>query len=458
MPGLTSQLAAFVARPGFDRVPDGAIRVIRSGFIDTIATMLAGRDEPVTRLVRDHVRGKRSSLAEASLLLGEERAGASEAALVNGVAAHALDYDDVALAGHPSTVLVPTVLAEGEAVGASGLAAIRAYLVGYEVWAELIGRESDSHHVKGWHPTGVFGTVAAAAAAANLRGLDEERSRHAIAIAASLAAGLTANFGTMTKPLHAGRAAANGIEAARLAQAGMTASPDAFEHAGGFLVALSPRGNVDRTRPAAGLGQELAILALGLSVKKYPMCYATHRVIDGVLDLARANGVKAADVARVEATIGLAQAGMLRNHTPVTGLEAKFSLEFAVASALMAGKVGLSELTDEFVGQPGVREAMGKLSIATTEARCPLEPAFAFSDRVVLKLRDGRTLDSGEIRFARGNAQLPLREEELRAKFMDCTSAVAELDAAALFDRLTRLETISSINELPGVRAARRAA
>ena len=113
---------------------------------------------------------------------------------------------------------------------------------------------------------------------------------------------------------------------------------------------------------------------------------------------------------------------MLRNHAPVTGLEAKFSLEFAVASALVAGKVGLSELTDEFVGRPRVREAMGKLSIATTEARCPLEPAFAFSDRVVLKLRDGRTLDSGEIRFARGNAQLPLRDEELRAKFMDCTS------------------------------------
>jgi 2-methylcitrate dehydratase PrpD len=458
MQGLTSQLAAFVAQPGLDRIPDEAIRIIRSGFVDTIATLLAGRDEPVTKLVRDHVRAKRSSLAEASLLLGEERAGASESALVNGVAAHALDYDDVALAGHPSTVLVPAVLAEGEALGASGLAAIRAYLVGYEVWAELIGRESDSHHIKGWHPTGVFGAVAAAAAAASLRGLDEEKSRHALAIAASLAAGLTANFGTMTKPLHAGRAAANGIEAARLARAGMTAAPDAFEHAGGFLVALSPRGDVDRTRPAAGLGKELAILALGLSVKKYPMCYATHRVIDGVLDLARANDIKVSDVERVDATIGLAQAGMLRNHAPLTGLEAKFSLEFAVASALVAGKVGLSELTDEFVARPGVREVMGKLSIATTDSRCPLEPAFAFSDRVVLELRSGRTLDSGEIRFARGNAQLPLREEELRAKFMDCTSTVTYLDAAALFERLTRLESVSSINELVGGSAERNVA
>jgi len=223
-------------------------------------------------------------------------------------------------------------------------------------------------------------------------------------------------------------------------------------------MALSPKGNVDRTRPAAGLGKKLAILELGLSVKKYPMCYATHRVIDGVLDLARANSVKPADVERIEATIGSTQAGMLRNHAPVTGLEAKFSLEFAVASALTAGKVGLSELTDEFVNQPPVREAMKKISTATTDKPCPFEPAFAFSDRVALKLRDGRVLDSGAIRFARGNAQLPLRDEELRTKFMDCTSTVTYLDPAALFERLTRLESLGSISELAGVREARRVA
>jgi len=458
MEGLTSELARFVAQPGFDGVPGEATRIIRSGFVDTIAAMLAGSEEPVTRLVHAHVRAKRSALAEASVLLSEERAGAADAALINGVAGHALDYDDVALAGHPSAVLVPAVLAEGEAVGATGMAAIRAYLIGYEVWAELIGRESDAHHTKGWHPTGVFGTVAAAAAAANLRGLDQEKARHALAIAASLASGLTANFGTMTKPLHAGRAAANGIEAVRLAQAGMTASADALEHAGGLLAALSPRGNVDRARPAAHLGKELAILELGLSVKKYPMCYGTHRVIDGVLDLARANHVQADDVEHVQARIGVAQAAMLRNHAPVTGLEAKFSLEFAVASALVAGKVGLEELTDGFVAQPKVRDLMERLSVETTDARCPLDPAFGFSDRVVLELRDGRKLDSGEIRFARGNSQLPLRDDELRAKFMDCANVAGYADAAALFDQLSELGSLASVGELAMPRQARRAA
>ena len=450
MDGLTRQMAAFVARPGLDRIPDEALRIIRSGFIDTIATMLAGCGEPVTKLVREHVRAKRSDLAEASLLLGRERAGAADAALVNGVAAHALDYDDVALAGHPSTVLVPAVLAEGEALGASGLATMRAYLVGYEVWAELIGREAGSHHAKGWHPTGVFGTVAAAAAAAHLHGLDEARAQHALAIAASLAAGVTANFGTMTKPLHAGRAAANGIEAARLARTGITAAPDALEHEGGFLAALSPEGDVDRTRPASELGRKLKILELGLSIKKYPMCYATHRVIDGLLDLASTHRVKSTDVDSVAATIGTTQAGMLRNHAPATGLEAKFSLEFAVAAALVAGKVGLAELTDEFVGRPAVKDAMRKLSVATTQTCCPLEPAFAFADRVTIKLKSGRTLDSGDIRFARGNAKLPLRDEELRAKFIDCARGAAHVDPEGLFQRLTQLERLAAIGELVG--------
>ena len=151
MEGLTSELARFVAQPGFDAVPAEATRIIRSGFVDTIAAMLAGSEEPVTRLVRAHVRARRSALAEASVLFSDERAGAADAALINGVAGHALDYDDVALAGHPSTVLVPRCSQKAKRRG-HGVAAIRAYLIGYEVWAELIGRESDSHHTQGMAP------------------------------------------------------------------------------------------------------------------------------------------------------------------------------------------------------------------------------------------------------------------------------------------------------------------
>ncbi len=439
--GLTASLAAFVARPGVDRVPDEAATIIKSGFIDTIATMLAGSAEPVTRIARQHVAARASSVRESSILLGAERAAAADAALVNGAAGHALDYDDVALAGHPSTVLVPAILAEGEALGATGADALRAYLVGYEVWAELIARDPDQHHLKGWHPTGVFGTVAAAAAVAHLRALSPALAAQALSLAASMSAGLVANFGTMTKPFHAGRAAANGIEAVRLTAAGLSAAPDALEHHAGFLAAISPKGAADRARPTRALGRSLALLDQGLSIKKYPMCYATHRVIDAVLDLARKHELKPEQVRGVHATVGVAQASMLRNHRPVTALEAKFSLEFAVAAALTARSVGLAELDDAFVNRADVRGAMEKLAITTTDTHCPVEPVFAYADRVALDLVDGRRLDSGEIRFARGNAKLPLRESELRIKFLDCARVAAHVDGERVYTSLAALES-----------------
>ena len=139
---------------------------------------------------------------------------------------------------------------------------------------------------------------------------------------------------------------------------------------------------------------------------------------------------------------------MLRNHSPVTGLEAKFSLEFAVASALVAREVGLAQLTDKFVAAAPVREAMGKVKIATVDSSCPVEPIFALNDRVVLELRDGRRLDSGDVRFARGNAKLPLKGEELKAKFLDCTAGADYLDAGALYRALAKLGEQCSLRRL----------
>jgi aconitate decarboxylase len=448
MTSLTDSLSRFVANPAFPELPERAVKIVQTGFIDTIATMIAGQSEPVVRIVRQFVAEKKSAAHEARVIFSDAVAASADAALINGTAAHALDYDDVALGGHPSTVLVPAVLAEGERLNVSGTEAVRAYLVGYEVWAELLSREQDAYHIKGWHPTAVLGTIGAAAAVAYLHKLPAEQCRNAIAIAASMASGLVANFGTMTKPLHAGRAAACGIEAVRLAASGLTGAADAMEHHAGYLAALSPQGRADRTTAALNLGKKLRVVESGLSIKKYPMCYATHRVIDGMLDLIGAHDVKPADVEEVRARIGVAQASMLRNHSPVTGLEAKFSLEFAVASALVARKVGLAELTDRFVAEPLVRELMTKVRTSTTDAPCPIEPVFALNDRVVILLKDGRALDSGEIRFARGNAMLPLRDEELKTKFLDCASFAADLDGAALYQRLSTLMALKSVRDL----------
>ena len=448
MTSLTQTLARFASDPPFSHAPDDAARIIRTGIIDTVATMIAGRNERVVQIVRRHVEARRPAAAESSVLMSGQRLPAQDAALINGTAAHALDYDDVALQGHPSTVLVPALMAEGEAMEGAGADLLRAYLVGYEVWAELIGRDADSHHLKGWHPTAVFGTVAATAALCCLRRLSVETSGNAIALSASMAGGLVANFGTMTKPFHAGRAASAAIEAVRLAMRGMTAAPDAIEHHAGFLAAVSPKGNLESDRAADNLGRTLGILESGLSIKKYPMCYATHRVIDAIIDLAGKEDIRPNDAESVHATIGTAQASMLRNHAPTTALEAKFSLEFAVASALVARAVGLAQLTDDFVTSAPVRQAMGKVEISTVQTKCPIEPVFAFSDRVRIRLKDGRMLDSGEIRFARGNAKMPLREGELKAKFFDCVAGCAEIDASTLYDRLAGLESTRNVRQL----------
>lgn len=449
MTDLTAALARFASAPSFAVVPDDVSTIIRNGFIDASATMIAGAPEPVVNIVRQYLGERIAAHGEAAVLFGTGRAMAADAALINGTAAHALDYDDVALGGHPSTVLVPALLAEGEALGASGMQLMQAYLVGYEVWAELIGRDADPHHVKGWHPTAVFGTVAAAAAVACLRHLDFEQARNAIALAGSMAGGLVANFGTMTKPFHAGRAASAGIEAAHLAILGMTAAPDAMEHHAGFLRALSPHGRVDCDRPAGRLGLDLRIRDAGLNIKKYPVCYAVHRVIDGVLDLVKGENLDAAQVDSVHASIGKTQASMLRNHAPASALEAKFSLEFAVASSLVGRGVGRSQLTDDFVRRPDVQEAMRKVSASTLGTACPIEPFLALTDRVVIKLKNGRELDTGEIRFARGSAKLPLSATELQRKFMDCASERS--DAQSIYDRLASLERVSDVTTLSSV-------
>jgi len=445
---LTRSLGSFAASLKYDALPAKAVEAVRLGFTDCVAVMMAGLPEPVLRIVKETMV-RTDPKGEARVCLGRERANAIDAALANGTAAHALDYDDVALAGHPSTVLVPAILAEAEAIGADGRAAVTAYMAGYETWARLVERDPDPYHRKGWHPTAVAGPVAAAAAIANLRGLNAEQATMAIAIGASMSAGLVANFGTMTKPFHAGRAAASGVTAARLAQNGMTASADVIEHPLGLLSALSPKNRADCDTPLDDLGCEWRIIEKGLNVKKYPMCYATHRSIDALMDLAKAHDLKPSDVAGIEVSIGKTQSMMLRNHRPQTGLEAKFSMEFAMASALVARRNGLKELTDEFVRRPDVQAAMAKVAITPTETVAEDDPIFAEFDTVQVKLADGRRLKSPDIPYARGHWLAPLNDGELWEKFRDCSEAeLGDKGAQALFNDLQGLDRLKNFRDL----------
>ena len=440
MNGLTRNLAEFASSLEFRKIPAEAVTTAKRGFIDCVGVMFAGRDEPVVRLLQETFAFP--TVEEATKLFNKGKTTSPEAALLNGTAGHALDYDDVAIDGHPSVVLVPAILAEGERLGASGTELIAAYVAGYEVWGELASRDEDKLHPKGWHPSGVFGAVAAAAAGARLAKLDAARTAHAIAAAASMSAGLTANFGSMMKPLQVARAAQGGLIAARLAAKGFTASPDALEHRGGFLQAFSPAG---RVRTDATLG-EWHILKNGLNIKRYPVCYALHRSIDGLLALGK---VQANKVKEIELSIGRLQAGMLRHSRPQNALDAKFSAEFAVASAVVAGRVGLAELSDGFVRSAPVQALFEKVRISPVDDPLPDDPLFSRSDSVRVTLSDGTVLAGEPVTHARGHARNPLGMDELRLKFNDCVAgALPDLRRDALFEHLAAIEKLDSVGAL----------
>jgi 2-methylcitrate dehydratase PrpD len=445
---LTRELGGFVADLSFQLLPGEAIEVARTGFIDTIATMIAGSRDDAPQILK---KALSPPPGKATLYFTGETAPAPEAAWINGTAAHALDYDDVAVRGHPSTVLVPAILAEGEELGASGSEMIAAYVAGYEVWAELSRRDPDDQRPKGWHPTGIFGAVAAAGACARLRRLDAEQTTMALALSASQAGGLMANFGTMTKPFHAGCAAHAGLISARMAEAGFTASADALEHPQGFLSAVSPKGDVDRDSPPT-LGNPWHIVKNRLSIKKYPACYAVHRSVDGLLDLLDRRPVRPDEIARITALIGKTRAMILRNHRPQTGLEGKFSMEFAMAAAVIARRASLAEFTDGFVRRPDVQALMAKVAIETNENYDPEVSGASVYDQVRVELTTGETLETAQIRRARGAAELPLTDGELFEKFGTCLEAGhAGIAPEVLFSRLKNLEHLSA-RELTAVR------
>lgn len=447
MSALTLDLGRFVAELDVRDVPEEGRAIARTGIADGFGVLIAGARDPGVALV-DRELGHSDGAVFASLIPSGARRALDTAALVNGIAAHVLDYDDVSLDGHPSAVLVPAILAQGEAGGSSGAQMMTAYVAGYEVWAELLARELVSLHRKGWHPTAVLGSVAAAAACAKLRGLDPNRTATAMALAASMASGLVANFGSMTKSFQVGRAAQSGVIAARLAQAGFTASLDALERPTGLLAALSPDGNAVLDRPFDAATKEWHILTHGLNIKRYPICYATHRSIDAALDLVSRHDLTPGKVERIHVATGQTQLLMLRNDRPQTGLEAKFSMQFAMAAALTARRVGLRELTDDFVRRPDVQAIFPRVALEGTAA-LRKGSNFAPADSVAITMTTGETFHSGPVEYAEGSHQRPLSRDALWAKFADCLGTeFSEAAKSRVFEKLMTFDRLNGVGDL----------
>lgn len=445
--GLTADLGTFLETIRFEALPEEAVTLARDAFTDTIGVIMAGVTEPVTRILFDEV-GTGPRTPQARACLSDVRIAATDAALLNGTAAHALDYDDQALTGHPSAVLVPAILAEAEELGSTGREMVAAYVAGYEVWAELV-RRGFNYHSKGWHPTSVFGAPAAAAAVAVLRKLPAARAAVALSMAASHAGGLAVNFGTMTKPYHAGMAARGGQLSARLVANGASASTGAYEHRKGFLTAFSSGMEADWDSPSH-LGREWHIIGHRLCIKRYPTCYFMHRSFDSTVKLLAGTGITADDVAEVEVTMGKGQTAVLVNDRPQTGLEAKFSEHFAMAAAVILGHMKIDDLTDPVVQRPDIQAFFPKVKLIGIDAYDSRDPAHSPSDRVVVRLKNGRTLDTGEIATVKGHAFDPLTTEELWEKFQDCTAKThTEADARALFEASQNIVKLDNAHQIP---------
>jgi 2-methylcitrate dehydratase PrpD len=424
--------------------PAAARHRAAAAFLDTVGVTLAGSAEPSATVVQHVVS---TGGAGQSPVLGTAiRTTPAAAALANGTAAHALDYDDMCFVSlaHPSAPLVPASLAIAELRGRSGCAALDAYVVGFEIEARLGRRMHPRHYQRGWHATSTLGTLGAAAAAGRLLGLDRRTAAHALAIAASGASGLKENFGTMVKPLHAGLAAHNGIMAALLAEGGLTGSEEALDGPQGFLAAMDGT-HTNLGDEAIDLGRRWEILDTGITVKLYPSCAGTHPALDALLLLRRRERYAADDVVAIEVDVDSITPTILIHDRPATGLEGKFSMPFCAAAAVVHGRVGIDTFEPGVVNDPQVREVMSRVTMRVDPSFDGSAPSLTQS-RVTVRLRDGRTLVE-MAKGARGHPDQPASGDELATKFRACATRALSDEAAVerVLAALREFETVADV-------------
>ncbi|WP_434625065.1 MmgE/PrpD family protein [Azospirillum sp. B2RO_4] len=443
------QIGDWVAGLRRSDVPEAASAVALDCIVDTLGVALAGTGEAAARLAADEAR--ESYAAGPSRLLTGGRLCAEGAAFANVAAAHALDFDDNSYAGfvHGSAVVVPTALAMVEAADGTGSDLLTAVVAGAEAQYALAEAVGNGVYHAGWWTTALFGTVGAAATAAKALGLDGRTAADAIAFALCGTGGLRACFGTGAKPLLAAQAAANGVRAARLAARGLTVPHAVVEDPRGFA-RLIAAGRFDPTALDA-LGQRWRLLAPGIDTKLYPVCLSAHAAIDAVRDLMAERGLTAGDIRTIHCRVPPVVAANLTYDRPETSGEARFSLPFAVACAMLHGTLALEHLNEAALADPVLRHAIGRVHMMA-------DPAWNADPDRARTAPEGAEVSiettSGErfVRFcasARGTVARPLSAAEHSAKFLTCAArAVGPIGAERLHRKLRRLEAESDLSRL----------
>ena len=451
--GITKQFAKFVTETDYQKLPAEAVAAAKRAILDCVGVTIAGSSEPAGRLVANLVK-RMGGTPKATVVGAGFRTSSPNAALANGTMAHALDYDDVSttISEHPTAihltgVLLPVLLSLGEELKAAGGEIIAAYVLGFEVASRLANAMGpDYGDDLGWHPTAPLGTVGAAAAAAKLLKFNAAQTTTALGIAASQAAGLRQNFGTMVKPFHVGNAARSGIISAMLAKEGFDAAQDSLEGRFGFCHAFSGGRGYDVSKIA--LSEPFQVVSPGPAPKLYPCCGSTHGALDALFPLIQKYNIQPEKVSAVEVSVPFDPPRSVIYYNPKTGLEGKFSMQYVLAAAVVDRKVGLKTFTTEQVQRPEVRKLFDKIKMFRQPGR-EGHPSWEPPEYVVTV-----KMDNGETYTGQANTPFiaPIRiatREELAEKYRDCASLVLSAsDVEASLELLENLEELQDITRL----------
>ena len=442
----------------YEDFPDEAIALAKRCIIDGLGVMLAGSTQPAGQILHDYI--KDTDTRTHTTVFGTQvyKTSSAAAALVNGTSGHALDWDDTQLATsadrifglltHPTIPPMVASLALGEREGISGKQFLEAFLTGFEVECKISEAIHPDHYKKGFHSSATVGTFGAAVAAAKLLNLNPEQTEHMLAIAASSASGIRVNFGTMTKPLHVGRAAQNGIVAAELAACGFTGGKDPLDPPWGFFQTFSQGGGFDVNRIVGKLGKPHTIVSPGVSIKPYPCGVLGHPTMDAMRRLVIENDVDAKNIVAIRVRAGSNILNPLRYPIANNELEAKFCPAFMVSAIALRRKAGIHEFNDEFVKSEAAQALMKKVT-------CILDPEIEaqgwekIRSTVEVDLEDGRKLVQKADERYRGGPDLPFTRDDLMEKFSDCAALVlSEEQINAVFALVENLDECADINEL----------
>jgi 2-methylcitrate dehydratase PrpD len=442
---VSARIANFVTTLNYASIPPQALATAKVAVRDCLGVALAGSREEDARICAQIARAENAK--EETTVIGQGfKTSALNAALANGTAAHAMDFDhSFTLMGQPTAPIIPASFALGESMGANGRQILQAYVAGYEVTAKLVHSLRDSTH-EGWHAPSTLGSFGATAACSKLLGLSASQVQMALGITASMASGVVANFGTMTKPLHVGLGARNGVLAAKLAVSGFTANAQAIEAGVGFYQTLHG-GTPIHEAAIEELGHSYALLTDGLRIKPYPCGGLTHQVIDSALEFRAKHGLTPEMIEGIDVDVVKHTFDRIAFRVPQNGIQGKFCMPYLVARAIIDGKVSLHAFTDEAVRDQNILKFAEKVQMRL-DNNLKRTDAGGRPCRVTVRLKNGQTF-SREAQHAKGSPEFPMTEEELRGKFTECArQTLSESAAARTLQQIENLENLADVRSL----------